>query len=258
MRKPIVVANWKMYKTREEAAQFCQQLLPKLKGTLHVDVAICAPFTQLDVLAEQLHGTSIDTGAQNFYPETEGAYTGEISPAMLKELEVRYVLVGHSERREIFGESAALIQRKVAKAYAEGLQPILCVGEKLEQRQAQATISVCTEQLLSAIGDLTLAQIETLIVAYEPVWAIGTGQNATAEDAQAVVAALRQKLAERYGESVADSVRFQYGGSVKPENVGELMAQPDIDGVLVGGASLKPESFYQLIENRRGSYGTNG
>lgn len=249
MRKPIIIANWKMYKTRVEAAQFCQQLLPQVQHVQQkIDAAICAPFTQLDVLAENLTGSAIGFGAQNFYPVDEGAYTGEVSLPMLKELGIQYVLVGHSERREIFGEDGPLIQQKVQAAYQAGIQPVLCVGEHLEQRKNNLTISVCSGQMLSAVQGLTEAQLKTLIVAYEPIWAIGTGQTATAADAQLVIGALREAIAAQYGQAVADCVRFQYGGSVKPENIKELMQQPDIDGALVGGASLKVDSFLQLLK----------
>lgn len=251
MRKPIIIANWKMYKTRAEAAAFCQRLLPLLDSSDAVDAVICAPFTQLDVLAEALKGSAVGLGAQNFYPAAEGAFTGEVSLSMLQELGVQYVIVGHSERREIFGEDGPLVRQKVQAAYAAGVQPILCVGEHLEQRNHGLTVSVCSGQLLSAIEGLTAAQLQTLIVAYEPIWAIGTGKTATAADAEEVIGALRQAVARQYGQAVADCVRFQYGGSVKPENIRDLMAQPDIDGALVGGASLKPDSFCQLLQYQR-------
>lgn len=247
MRKPIIIANWKMYKTRAEASAFCQAFLPLIDGQDRVDAVICAPFTQLDVLASELAGSKVGVGAQNFYPVAEGAFTGEVSLPMLQEIGVQYVIIGHSERREIFHEDEALIQQKVQAAYAAGMQPILCVGEHLEQREKGLTVSVCSGQMLSALDGLTEEQLKTLIVAYEPIWAIGTGKTATAADAEEVIGALRQTIAEKYGKNVAECVRFQYGGSVKPENISELMAQPDIDGALVGGASLKSESFSQLI-----------
>ncbi len=247
MRKPIIIANWKMYKTRAEASAFCRAFLPLIDGQDKVDAVICAPFTQLDVLADELAGSKVGFGAQNFYPAAEGAFTGEVSLPMLKEIGVQYVIVGHSERREIFREDGPMIQQKVRAAYEAGVQPILCVGEHLEQRNNGLTVSVCSGQLLSAVDGLTDEQLRTLIVAYEPIWAIGTGKTATAADAEEVIGALRQSIADKYGNEVAQCVRFQYGGSVKPENISELMAQPDIDGALVGGASLKPESFSKLI-----------
>ena len=251
MRKPIIIANWKMYKNRAEAIAFCEALLPLIAEQTEVDAVICAPFTQLDILADQLHDSSVAVGAQNFYPVPEGAFTGEVSLSMLKEVGVQYVIVGHSERREIFKEDNALVQQKVNAAYAAGIQPILCVGERLEQREANQTIDVCTNQMVSAIAELNDAQLNTLIVAYEPIWAIGTGKTATAADAQEVIGALRNAVAEKYGQDIAEAVRFQYGGSVKPENIAELMAQPDIDGALVGGASLKADSFAQLIQYQK-------
>ena len=247
MRKPIIIANWKMYKTRAEADAFCKMFLPLVEDVEDVDAVICAPFTQLDVLDRNLSGTKVGFGAQNFYPKEEGAFTGEVSLPMLKELHVQYVIIGHSERREIFGESNELIQEKVKAAYEADFQPILCVGERLEQREAGETISHCTAQMLSAMEGLNEAELKRLIVAYEPIWAIGTGKTATAADAQEVIGALRKAVEEKYGAEIAQSIRFQYGGSVKPANVKELMAQPDIDGALVGGASLKSDSFSELV-----------
>lgn len=247
LRKPIIIANWKMYKNRAAAAAFCQELLPLLKEHEKADIVICAPFTQLDVLADALADSAVGVGAQNFYPAAEGTFTGEVSLPMLQELGVRYVIVGHSERRELFHEDDVLVRQKVQAAYAAGMQPILCVGERLEQREQDMTVEVCSGQLLSAINGLTETQLRTLIVAYEPIWAIGTGKTATAADAEQVISALRQAVAAQYGQAVADCVRFQYGGSVKPENIAQLMAQPNIDGALVGGASLKADSFIQLV-----------
>ena len=247
MRKPIIVANWKMYKTRAEAQSFIQALLPLLKPEPACDMAICAPFTQLDILQAQLDGSPVALGAQNFYPLAEGAFTGEIAPRMLRELGVRYVLVGHSERRQIFGEDDQLVRQKLTTAYREGFQPILCVGETLSQREAGQSTEVCLRQLTHAVEELTLDELSRLIVAYEPIWAIGTGQTATADDAEAVARALRDHVSRQYGAEVAGALRIQYGGSVKPENIGELMAEADIDGALVGGASLKAESFAQLV-----------
>lgn len=247
MRKPIIIANWKMYKTRTEAEQFCQEIIPLLAGQDKVDAAICAPAIHLDILKEKLQGTALGVGAQNMYPAAEGAFTGEISPRMLQDMKIDYVIIGHSERREIFGESQELIRAKVKSAYEYGLCPILCVGEHLEQREMGRTVDVCAGQLLSALEGLTAEQIAGMIVAYEPIWAIGTGKVATAQDAEETIKALRQAIAEQHGEETAEQVRIQYGGSVKPENVKELMAQPNIDGALVGGASLKPDSFAQLV-----------
>ncbi len=239
-----------MYKTRAEARAFCQALLPLLREVPEAEVAICPPFTQLDVLAKELSGSPVQIGAQNFYPEKEGAFTGEVSPGMLKELGVSCVLIGHSERRSIFGESLDLIKRKLECAYAEGFQPIFCVGETLKERQAGQSADVCITQLAHAVTNLTFEELSRLIIAYEPVWAIGTGKTATAEDAQAVAGALREYIAGAYGSIVAMNVRIQYGGSVRPDNIKELMAQEDIDGALVGGASLQPESFAKLVNSQ--------
>ncbi len=245
LRNPIILANWKMNKTRAEAAAFCRAFLP-LAGT-RAETAVCAPFPQLDVLAGLLAGSGVGLGAQNFYPEAEGAFTGEVSLPMLQELGVTYVLIGHSERRHIFGEDDALIQRKVRAALDAGLQAVLCVGERLQEREAGQTLAVCAGQLYAALEGISEAEAARMVVAYEPVWAIGTGRTATADDAQAVIAALRRAVRERWGAEAASRMRFQYGGSVRPENIASLMAQPDIDGALVGGASLDAERFAQLL-----------
>lgn len=247
MRKPIIIANWKMYKTRAEAKAFCEEFLPMLTGEEPADVAICAPFTDLGVLSDALQSTVVGLGAQNFYPEQEGAFTGEISLPMLQEFGVQYAVVGHSERRQLFHESDEMIHNKITAAYHAGIQPILCVGEGVEQKEAGETLSFCGAQLRSAMNGLQRDQIETLIVAYEPIWAIGTGKAAGAEEAQEVIGALRRIIAEQYGNATAQKVRMLYGGSVKPKNIQEFMAKPDIDGALVGGASLKPDSFYHLV-----------
>lgn len=250
MRKPIIAANWKMYKTRLEAEVFCQTFLPLIAKNPIAEVIICAPFTQLDVLAKSLSGSGVQVGAQNFYPGEEGAFTGEIAPKMLKELSVSHILIGHSERRQLFGEDLALIKRKLEMAYAEGFQPIFCVGETLKQRQAGQTAEVCIAQISHATKDLTLADLSRLIIAYEPIWAIGTGQTAAAEDAEAAIRALREYIARTYGDDIANSVRILYGGSVRQDNIDSLMAQENIDGALVGGASLVAEGFAQLVNSQ--------
>lgn len=247
MRKPIITANWKMYKTRGEALAFCQQLLPLIEQNKVVQAVICAPFTQLDILADRLLPMGIGVGAQNFYPKKEGAFTGEVSLAMLKDMGVGYVIIGHSERRALFGEDNDLIKEKLEAAFEAGVQPILCVGETDAQREAGQTAVVCKAQLAYAISELSEEKIQQLVVAYEPIWAIGTGKTATAEDAETVIGGLRAFLANTHGAGVAESVRFQYGGSVKPDNIASFMAQPNIDGALVGGASLDAGSFAQLV-----------
>lgn len=248
MRKPIIIANWKMYKTKAQCVEFCQNLLPQVKDIQGVDIAVCGAFPLLDTLKENLSGSIVAIGAQNFYPQKEGAFTGEVSIDMLKDCGCQYILIGHSERREIFGESDELIQQKLRFACEHSLKPVLCIGETLEQREAGVSVDVCLSQLNHAVNVLDFQQLSQLIIAYEPIWAIGTGRTATAEDAQTVIGAIRQFVAERYGTLVAMSIRILYGGSVKPDNIGVLMSQEDIDGALVGGASLSSDSFAQLIK----------
>ncbi len=247
MRKPIIIANWKMYKTKAEAQEFCHQLKTLTNGNIP-ETAICAPYTLLDTLRESLADTDILLGAQNFYPQEEGAFTGEISVKMLKDVGVQLVLIGHSERRMLFGEDDELIQRKLLWAYEHQLQPVLCLGETLAQREQNISETVCLAQFAHAVDNLSNEQIGRLIVAYEPIWAIGSGKTATAADAQAMIGAIRTFVKERYDHTAAMTMRVLYGGSVKPENIAELLAQQDIDGALVGGASLAAESFAQLLK----------
>ncbi len=242
MRTRFITANWKMHKTVEEAVGFVRELEPHLRDLSGVEVAIAPPFPALAALRAELEGTPIALAAQNAHPEPAGAFTGEISVAMLRALGCSYVIAGHSERRTLFGETSAFVARKVVAAQAEGLAPILCVGEGLEEREAGRTFQVVGDQLEASLEGAG----PELVVAYEPVWAIGTGRTATPEIAQEVHAFIRERLAKRFG-AAADRVRIQYGGSVKPENASALMSQPDIDGALVGGASLDPESFSAII-----------
>lgn len=241
-RRPLFVANWKMNKTMAETQAFLNKFttytLPKI-----ADIAICAPFTDLPLLAEQL---VVPIGAQDVYPAESGAYTGEISAAMLKECYAKYVIVGHSERRQIIGESDELVAQKYHYCTAHNLIPILCVGETLAQREAGDAESWCKAQLDAVFSDFD-ALPEEIVVAYEPIWAIGTGKTATAEDAQQMLASLREHLATLIGEVHAREARLLYGGSAKPDNIRALMAQPDVDGGLIGGASLAPDSFLALI-----------
>lgn len=251
MRRPLMAANWKMHKTTEEAREMLTALVDRLGGSAPADrdVLVCPPATALPTVREVLDGTGVHWGGQNMYPAPEGAYTGEISPLMLTDLGCTYVIAGHSERRHIFGEDDQLINRKVLAAYEHGLTPILAVGEKIEQRRAGRAEVVVEEQLTNGLQDVTAEQAAGgLVVAYEPVWAIGTGETASPEDAQAMHAFIRTWLAGAYSRGVADSIVIQYGGSVKPHNVDELMAQADIDGALVGGASLQAESFARIIQ----------
>lgn len=252
MRRPLMAANWKMYKTTGDARDMLEELVERLGGTApdDRDVLICPPATALGTARDVLDGTGIAWGGQNMYPEPKGAFTGEISPVMLWDLGCTYVIVGHSERRHIFGEGNELINRKVRAAYEYGLTPILAVGEKIEQRRAGLEEAVVEEQLAKGLQGVTAEQATGLVVAYEPVWAIGTGETASPEDAQAMHGFIRRWLDKTYGSDVAENVVIQYGGSVKPHNVDELMAQPDIDGALVGGASLEAESFERIVRFR--------
>ncbi len=249
MRAPLIAANWKMHKTVADARAFAADLLPRIGDARGVEVAVAPPFTALAAAAEALAGSDVALAAQNVHPAPSGAFTGEISIDMLRELGCRYAIVGHSERRAIFGETDAFIAEKVAALQAAGLRPILCIGETLEQREADRTFEVLSTQLGGSLASADAARASELVVAYEPVWAIGTGRTATPEMAQAAHAFVRGWLRERFGAD-ADAIRIQYGGSMKPENAAELLAQPDIDGGLVGGASLDPESFSAIIVGR--------
>ncbi len=248
MRKKMLVANWKMYKTRAEAAAFMQHFLKEITMQQAVEIVICAPFTALADLAASLEKGGLQLGAQNMYWPDEGAFTGEISPSMLKEVGVKYVLVGHSERRRYFGEEEALIHKKVAAALAHGLKPILCVGENEKERRAGQTEKVIREQLWGALSGLEVQDEldQKIVLAYEPVWAIGTGTPARGEDAGAVAALIRSLLQEK-GCGWADKVRILYGGSVQAENMADFTAQREIDGALVGGSSLVAPDFAALL-----------
>jgi triosephosphate isomerase len=246
MRRPIIAGNWKMFKTPTEAEALVRALAPRVAGAA-AEVVVCPPFTALDRVRPALDGTNVALGAQNVYWEPQGAFTGEIAPAMLADLGVAYVIVGHSERRQFFGETDESVNRRARAALAAGLKPIVCVGERLEERQAGSTHDVVARQLEWATADLTADRMRASVVAYEPVWAIGTGKVATPAQAQEVHALLRRILVDKFGAEVARDVRIQYGGSVKPDNAAELLAQTDIDGALVGGASLDAESFGAIV-----------
>ena len=250
MRTPIIAGNWKMFKTVPEAKAFIDEIKGRAE-VAGVESVICAPFTNLPALMEAVKGTSIKIGAQNLHFEDDGAYTGEISGVMLKDLGVHYVVIGHSERRAYFAESDEIVNKKVFAAFKHGITPIVCVGEKLEEREADQTKAVCKVQTEGALKGLTAEQVAQVVIAYEPIWAIGTGKSSTAQDANEVISYIRELVKGLYGESVANAVRIQYGGSVKPENVVEYMGQSDIDGALVGGASLQPASFVQLVEGAK-------
>jgi triosephosphate isomerase len=249
-RRPILAANWKMHKTAAEAVEFLDRFLPRIAGVADVEVVIAPPFTALERAGRRLAGSEVALAAQNASAEPEGAFTGEVAPRMLAELGCRYAIVGHSERRALFDEGDALVARKAAALFAAGIRPIVCVGETLEQREAGRTFEVLAAQVEGSLASVPPGRAAELVLAYEPVWAIGTGRTATPEMAQEAHRFLRERLAGRFGPA-AEAVRLQYGGSVKPENVYALLAQPDIDGALVGGASLDPEAFARIVRFRR-------
>ena len=251
-RKPIIAANWKMHKTHLEAIRDVQKLsyLLDKKDSDRVEVVIVPPFTALRAVQILIDSDRLDyaLGAQNVHWESKGAFTGEVSPPMLKALKCDYVIVGHSERRELFGETDEIVAKKVRAVYAQEMVPILCVGETLDEREAGRTEEKVTRQVKSALAAVTPEQAETLVVAYEPIWAIGTGRTAEPSDAGHVIGLIRETIATRYdSRAVADSIRVQYGGSVKPGNIRDFMANAEVDGALVGGASLEPEDFALIV-----------
>ena len=248
-RRLIIAGNWKMNKTVAEALGLVQGLKRELSGVKEVDIVICPPFTVLSEVSKAVLNTNIRLGAQNMSEHNFGAHTGEIAPGMLKEFSVRYVILGHSERRQFQNESDALVARKVAAAHAASLKPIVCVGESLAQREAGETERVVEGQLRGSLAGLSKEQMTETVIAYEPVWAIGTGKNAVATQVQDVHEFIRKTLMSIYDEQIARRVRIQYGGSVKASNARELMSQPDVDGALVGGASLDDRSFADIIRN---------
>ncbi|WP_409343956.1 triose-phosphate isomerase [Paenibacillus sp. MBLB4367] len=250
MRKPIIAGNWKMFKTVSEAVAFAADVKGKAEIS-GVDSVICAPYTNLPALVEAFKGTAIAVGAQNLHWEDNGAFTGEISGLMLKELGVQYVIIGHSERRAYFGETDDIVNKKVHAAFKHGLTPIVCVGEKLEEREAGRTKDVCKTQTEAALQGLSVEQASQVVIAYEPIWAIGTGKSSTADDANEVIAYIRDLVKGQFGAGAAEALRIQYGGSVKPNNITEYMQMSDIDGALVGGASLEPASYIQLVEGAK-------
>jgi triosephosphate isomerase len=247
VRKKFIAGNWKMFTTAATARQLAAAVVGGLGGDDRVTVAVCPPFPYLLPVAETLRGSPVGLGAQNLYPEKEGAFTGEVSPTMLTDVGCRYVIVGHSERRHKLGESDAFIHRKVHAGLAAGLTVILCVGETLEEREAGATEAVLERQVPSGLAGVSGDALARVVIAYEPVWAIGTGRNATPEQAQAAHAFIRGRVAGICGAEPAGRLTIQYGGSVKAENVPSLLHQPDVDGALVGGASLQAESFLAIV-----------
>jgi triosephosphate isomerase len=252
MRKKIIAANWKMNMTQAESARFIESLLLDLGDIRDVDVVIVPPFTAIPKVTELLsNAPNIKVGAQNMHWERSGAFTGEISAALLRDLFVRYVILGHSERRILFGETDEIVNKKVRAAHEATLKPILCVGETLEQRERKKVEKTLSKQLQGSLAEVSAKEIQETIIAYEPVWAIGTGRVATPAQAQEAHAFIRQTLIKLSDEATADKVRIQYGGSVKPDNARELMTQPDIDGALVGCASLDPRSFSEIVKAAR-------
>lgn len=247
MRRLLIAGNWKMHKTVQEAVELVRELKELVSDVKDRDILVCPPFTALYAVSRELEGSNIALGAQNMFYEEKGAFTGEISPLMVKDVGCSYVILGHSERRHIFGETDELINKKVLSAVNHGLIPILCVGETLQEREEGKTKDVIERQVKEGLKGLN--ETSEFVIAYEPVWAIGTGKTATPELAEEVHSFIREILAEMFGKEKADSIRILYGGSVKPENAAGLMSQPNIDGSLVGGASLKAESFAKIVKS---------
>ena len=245
-RKAIIAGNWKMNKTASEAAVLVDELIPAVKDAT-CEVVICTPFTDLVTAVAKTKGTNIHVGAENVHFEKSGAFTGEISADMLTDLGVEYVVIGHSERRQYFAETNETVNKRTKAALAGGLKPIICVGESLDQREQGVTEELVRMQVKIALNGVTAEELKNVVIAYEPIWAIGTGKTATAEDAQEVCGAIRETLKEMFGEELADGIRVLYGGSAKPGNIAELVAKPDVDGALVGGASLKAADFASMV-----------
>lgn len=251
MRKFLIAGNWKMNKNAAESAALVEEIVAAVGNETAVSAVVCPPFTSLDTVSKAASDSNVGVGAQNMYFEASGAFTGEISAEMLRHLRVDWVILGHSERRAIFGETDELINKKVIASLANSLKPILCVGETIEEREAGDTLKVVETQLTEGLKDIDEAKAEEVVIAYEPVWAIGTGKTATPEMAQEVHAYIRKLLNALFGEVKGEKIRILYGGSMKPENADELLAQKDIDGGLIGGASLKAAPFLSLIESAR-------
>ncbi len=244
MRRPFIAANWKMYKTTSEAKEFIEVFLELVEFVKDVDIVIAPPFTSLPIASEFLKGSNVMLSAQDIYFEEEGAYTGEVSPKMLLDIGCKYVIIGHSERRQYFNETDDIVNKKIKAAKAAGLGVIFCIGESFEEREQGKTFDIIKREIEGGLNDI---DYEHIVVAYEPIWAIGTGLTATPEQAQEAHAYVRERLKDIYSNK-ADEMRILYGGSVKPNNINELMSKPDVDGGLVGGASLKPDSFAQIVK----------
>ena len=248
MRKPIIAGNWKMNKTIEEAKELVMNLKKPFSEVQDREIVICPPFVLLTTMGNIIKESNIKLGAQNMFWEEKGAYTGEISPLMLKNIGCEYVIIGHSERRAYFGETNEMVNKKIKAALFHNLKPIICVGEKLAEREKGITEKIIKKQIIEGLTNLTTKEMLNIVIAYEPVWAIGTGKTATSEQAQEVHKFIRNLLSEKYGKNIAEETRIQYGGSVNPKNIADLMSQVDIDGALVGGASLKAKSFTKIVE----------
>ena len=249
MRTPLIAGNWKMFKTIAETMKHVKALRPLVKDITDVEIVVAPPFPSIHAAAESLRGSNVLVAAQDLYWEREGAFTGEVSGPMLAEAGADLVIIGHSERRTLFGETDATVNRKISAAFAADLMPIVCIGETLDQRERSETLDVLDRQIRGGLDGVTSAQLAQLVVAYEPVWAIGTGRNATPEQAGEAHAHIRQRLRQWFGAEAADLCRVIYGGSVKPENIRDLVAQPDVDGALVGGASLDVKAFFDILRN---------
>lgn len=248
MRKPLIAGNWKMYKTIPEAVEFIQAFKPMVVSATHAEVVVAPPFTAIKAIADRAEGSNIGVAAQDIAKEPgPGAFTGEVSAAMVKDAGARYSIIGHSERRQYYGETDDSVNQKVRNAFSAGLAPIVCVGERIEERDAERAEEVVGAQLRGGLRNLTVAEASLIIIAYEPVWAIGTGRTATPETAEQMHSFIRSRIQEMFGDTVAEGVRILYGGSVKPDNIAALMNEADIDGALVGGASLEAESFARIV-----------
>ena len=251
MRIPFIAGNWKMFKTVHEAVLFVKELRSTVKDAIGVEIVVAPPFTAIHAAAEAARNTNIGVAAQDLYWEREGAFTGEVSAAMIKEAGAEYAIIGHSERRRLFGETDAIVNRKTQAAIAGGLTPIVCIGETLEERERDLTLAVLDRQIKDGLDALGAEQVADLVVAYEPVWAIGTGRNATAAQAGEAHAHIRMRIRQWFGADAADRCHVIYGGSVKPDNIREIIAEPDVDGALVGGASLDVNSFADIVTRSR-------
>jgi triosephosphate isomerase len=251
MRTPLIAGNWKMYKTVGDAVKYVKEFRSLVKDITDVDIVVAPPFPALHAAAEAARNSNVAIAAQDLYWERDGAFTGEVSAPMIKEAGAEYVIVGHSERRTLFGETDATVNRKVSAALAAGLTPIACIGETLDQRERNETFDVLDRQIKQGLDGITSDRLEQLVLAYEPVWAIGTGRNATAAQAAEAHSHIRQRLRQWFGVDAAELCHVIYGGSVKPENIRELIAHPDVDGALVGGASLEVQAFFEVVSRSR-------